>query len=94
MLVLLWATILLQGKTLDRSDIGHKPSSHTNTVTRTRPKPTRPRPKTIHVDDGSVDISEGSSISSRGKKGSSTNLTGMFCFILFYTPLIRVNPAD
>ncbi|KAM7345623.1 calmodulin-regulated spectrin-associated protein patronin isoform 6-T6 [Cochliomyia hominivorax] len=65
-----------EGKTLDRGDIGHKPSSHTNTVTRTRPKPTRPRPKTIHVDDGSVDISEASSISSRGKKGSSTNLTG------------------
>ncbi|XP_065368111.1 patronin isoform X14 [Calliphora vicina] len=65
-----------EGKTIDRSDIGHKPSSHTNTVTRTRPKPTRPRPKTIHVDDGSVDLSEASSISSRGKKGSSTNLTG------------------
>ncbi|XP_065368110.1 patronin isoform X13 [Calliphora vicina] len=64
-----------EGKTIDRSDIGHKPSSHTNTVTRTRPKPTRPRPKTIHVDDGSVDLSEASSISSRGKKGSSTNLT-------------------
>lgn len=67
---------LLKGKTHDRSDIGHKASAHTNTVTRTRPKPTRPRPKTIHVDDGSVDISEASSISSRGKKGSSTNLTG------------------
>ncbi|XP_037819379.1 patronin isoform X15 [Lucilia sericata] len=64
-----------EGKTIDRSDIGHKPSSNTNTVTRTRPKPTRPRPKTIHVDDGSVDISDASTISSRGKKGSSTNLT-------------------
>jgi len=28
------------------------------------------------VDDASVDISEASSISSRGKKGSSSNLTG------------------
>lgn len=68
---------LLKGKPLDRSDMGHhKPSSQTSTVTRTRPKPTRPRPKTIHVDDGSVDLSEASSISSRGKKGSSTNITG------------------
>jgi len=39
-------------------------------------KMTRPRPKTIHVETGSVDISEASSISSRGKKGSSSNLTG------------------
>lgn len=56
----------------------HKPVSQT-TVTRTRTqKSTRPRPKTIHVDDGSVDISEASSISSRGKKGSSSNITGKF----------------
>ncbi|XP_037895535.1 patronin isoform X3 [Glossina fuscipes] len=66
-----------EGKTLDhRSDLMHKPVSQT-TVTRTRTqKSTRPRPKTIHVDDGSVDISEASSISSRGKKGSSSNITG------------------
>uniref|UniRef100_A0A1A9WN88 CKK domain-containing protein n=1 Tax=Glossina brevipalpis TaxID=37001 RepID=A0A1A9WN88_9MUSC len=65
-----------EGKTLDhRSDLMHKPVSQT-TVTRTRTqKSTRPRPKTIHVDDGSVDISEASSISSRGKKGSSSNIT-------------------
>lgn len=65
----------LQGKTIDRADMGHKPSHQTNTVTRTK-RNTRPRPKTIHVDDGSVDISEASSISSRGKKGSSSNITG------------------
>nr|CAI5868550.1 unnamed protein product [Callosobruchus analis] len=39
-----------------------------------RPKAnTRPRPKTIHIDSGSVQIAEG--MSSRGKKGSTSNLT-------------------
>lgn len=38
----------------------------------------KPRPKTIHVDDSSVDISDISSISSRGKKGSSSNITGLY----------------
>lgn len=37
----------------------------------------RPRPKTIHVETGSVDLSEASSLSSRNKKGSNSNLTGM-----------------
>lgn len=36
----------------------------------------RPRPKTIHVESGSVDLSEASSMSSRGKRGSNSNLTG------------------
>lgn len=36
----------------------------------------RPRPKTIHVETGSVDLSEASSLSSRNKKGSNSNLTG------------------
>ncbi|XP_058832170.1 patronin-like isoform X6 [Topomyia yanbarensis] len=35
----------------------------------------RPRPKTIHVETGSIDLSETSSLSSRGKKGSNSNLT-------------------
>ncbi|XP_058982274.1 patronin isoform X15 [Musca domestica] len=65
-----------EGKTIDRNDIALKPSTQTNTISRTRQKSTRPRPKTIHVDDGSaVDISEASSLSSRGKKGSSSNIT-------------------
>ncbi|XP_062561634.1 patronin isoform X30 [Armigeres subalbatus] len=38
-------------------------------------KLSRPRPKTIHVETGSVDLSEASSLSSRGKKGSNSNLT-------------------
>lgn len=38
-------------------------------------KVVRPRPKTIHVETGSVDLSEASSLSSR-KKGSNSNLTG------------------
>ncbi|XP_058982264.1 patronin isoform X5 [Musca domestica] len=67
-----------EGKTIDRNDIALKPSTQTNTISRTRQKSTRPRPKTIHVDDGSaVDISEASSLSSRGKKGSSSNITGL-----------------
>lgn len=39
-------------------------------------KVVRPRPKTIHVETGSVDLSEASSLSSRNKKGSNSNLTG------------------
>ncbi|XP_041450319.1 patronin isoform X46 [Drosophila obscura] len=68
-----------EGKTLDRPDLHVKlqPQSSTATNPRLRQqRTTRPRPKTIHVDDASVDISEASSISSRGKKGSSSNLTG------------------
>ncbi|XP_070140583.1 patronin isoform X36 [Drosophila kikkawai] len=67
-----------EGKTLDRPDMHVKlqPQSSTSTTPRLRQqRNTRPRPKTIHVDDASVDISEASSISSRGKKGSSSNLT-------------------
>ncbi|XP_073811096.1 calmodulin-regulated spectrin-associated protein patronin isoform X35 [Musca autumnalis] len=65
-----------EGKTIDRNDIAPRPSTQTNTISRTRKSNTRPRPKTIHVDDGSaVDISEASSLSSRGKKGSSSNIT-------------------
>ncbi|XP_037032835.1 patronin isoform X7 [Bradysia coprophila] len=37
----------------------------------------RPRPKTICVERGSIDQSEASSLSSRDKKGSNTNLTGL-----------------
>ncbi|XP_073811067.1 calmodulin-regulated spectrin-associated protein patronin isoform X8 [Musca autumnalis] len=67
-----------EGKTIDRNDIAPRPSTQTNTISRTRKSNTRPRPKTIHVDDGSaVDISEASSLSSRGKKGSSSNITGL-----------------
>ncbi|XP_026841277.1 patronin isoform X18 [Drosophila persimilis] len=68
-----------EGKTLDRPDLHVKlqPQSSSATNPRLRQqRTTRPRPKTIHVDDASVDISEASSISSRGKKGSSSNLTG------------------
>lgn len=43
----------------------------------------RPRPKTIHVESGSVDLSDASSMTSRGKRGSNSNLTGeyhvLFC---------------
>ncbi|KAL7735744.1 hypothetical protein ACLKA6_019998 [Drosophila palustris] len=68
-----------EGKTLDRPDLHVKlqPQSSSASTPRLRQqRVTRPRPKTIHVDDASVDISEASSLSSRGKKGSSSNLTG------------------
>ncbi|CAH0557676.1 unnamed protein product [Brassicogethes aeneus] len=58
-----------EGKTLDRSELmSLKPTP------KMRPKAsTRPRPKTIHIDSNSVQIAEG--LSSRGKKGSTSNLT-------------------
>ncbi|XP_032292384.1 patronin isoform X44 [Drosophila virilis] len=67
-----------EGKTLDRPDLHVKlqpQSSNASTPRLRQQRVTRPRPKTIHVDDASVDISEASSLSSRGKKGSSSNLT-------------------
>lgn len=36
----------------------------------------RARPKTIHVDSGAVQMAEGMLLASRGKQGSSSNLTG------------------
>ncbi|KAH8418644.1 hypothetical protein KR222_008335 [Zaprionus bogoriensis] len=68
-----------EGKTLDRPDLHVKLQPQTSSASTPRlrqQRVTRPRPKTIHVDDASVDISEASSLSSRGKKGSSSNLTG------------------
>nr|XP_029721081.1 patronin-like isoform X20 [Aedes albopictus] len=54
----------------------HQTSSTPSAAAKMRPqKLTRPRPKTIHVETGSVDLSETSSLSSRGKKGSNSNLT-------------------
>ncbi|XP_023036935.1 patronin isoform X20 [Drosophila willistoni] len=67
-----------EGKTLDRPDMHVKlqPQTASSSTPRLRQqRNTRPRPKTIHVDDASVDISEASSISSRSKKGSGSNLT-------------------
>ncbi|XP_017837883.1 patronin isoform X33 [Drosophila busckii] len=66
-----------EGKTLDRSELHGKltPQSSSASVSRRPTRVMRPRPKTIHVDDASVDISEASSLSSRGKKGSNSNLT-------------------
>lgn len=77
-----------KGITLDRNDLlslkqQHGMHSQTNSgastgaATKMRPqKVIRPRPKTIHVETGSVDLSEASSLSSRNKKGSNSNLTG------------------
>uniref|UniRef100_A0A182N2I7 CKK domain-containing protein n=1 Tax=Anopheles dirus TaxID=7168 RepID=A0A182N2I7_9DIPT len=78
-----------EGKTIDRElQLKHQQyqqqlhqTAHSTTPTpaakmRTQ-KLSRPRPKTIHVESGSVDLSEASSLSSRGKKGSNSNLTGL-----------------
>lgn len=77
-----------KGIQLDRNDLmslkqQHALLSQTNSGTsggaaaKMRPqKVIRPRPKTIHVETGSVDLSEASSLSSRNKKGSNSNLTG------------------
>lgn len=43
---------------------------------RGRAQPTRPRPKTIHIDSG-ADAHDGMLTPSRGKKGSSSNLSGI-----------------
>lgn len=69
-------TLSLQGKTLDKADLMLQAKLQ-QTMPKLRPqKVIRPRPKTIHVESGSVDLSEASSLSSRGKRGSNTNLTG------------------
>ncbi|XP_058464471.1 patronin isoform X5 [Malaya genurostris] len=79
-----------EGKTIDRDLLikhqQHQALLHQSPATqmhqtstpaaKMRPqKLSRPRPKTIHVETGSVDLSETSSLSSRGKKGSNSNLT-------------------
>ncbi|XP_049822135.1 patronin isoform X4 [Aethina tumida] len=59
-----------EGKTLDKSEL----MSSLKPTPRMRPKAnTRPRPKTIHIDGNAVQIAE--SLSSKGKKGSTSNLT-------------------
>lgn len=83
-----------KGITLDRSDLMSLKQQHAllsqansghgggggGAATKMRPqKVIRPRPKTIHVETGSVDLSEASSLSSRNKKGSNSNLTGQCC---------------
>ncbi|XP_063709467.1 patronin isoform X3 [Culicoides brevitarsis] len=66
-----------EGKTLDKADLMLQQKLQQQ-MPKLRPqKVVRPRPKTIHVESGSVDLSEASSMSSRGKRGSNTNLTGV-----------------
>lgn len=75
-----------KGITLDRSDLmalkqqhgmlsSHSSGAAGGPKMRAQ-KVVRPRPKTIHVESGSVDLSEVSSLASRNKKGSNSNLTG------------------
>lgn len=75
-----------EGKTIDKADLmllkQHGGTLGNQAKLRTQ-KNTRPRPKTIHVESGSVDLSEVSSLASRGKKGSNSNLTGLEIFVSF-----------
>lgn len=84
-----------KGITLDKADLmllkqhgslSHQNSGTSNNTAKLRTqKVVRPRPKTIHVETGSVDLSEASSLSSRNKKGSNSNLTGNVAYTLFIT---------
>lgn len=67
----------IQGKHIDKDVLNAiKPAK-----LRTKSTPSRPRPKTIHVDAAS-ELDSGVLTPSRGKKGSSSNLsTGMIKFI-------------
>ncbi|KAF5305032.1 hypothetical protein FQR65_LT18787 [Abscondita terminalis] len=65
-----------EGKTIEKSDL----MTSLKPTPKMRPKGsvTRPRPKTIHIDSGSVELAEGMLQPSRGKKGSSSNLTANY----------------
>lgn len=72
-----------KGITLDRNELMALKQQHSLLATQNSGTPKlrtqkaiRPRPKTIHVETGSVELSEASSLSSRNKKGSNSNLTG------------------
>lgn len=74
--------VILKGKVIDKADLMKLNTPKLRNKTSTAP---RPRPKTIHVE--SSDMGDGMLTPSRGKKGSSTNLTGkapLFKFILFH----------
>lgn len=66
--------MLFQGKVIDKELLNAlRPAKLRNKATTSRP-----RPKTIHVDAG-TDLDSGVLTPSRGKKGSSSNLsTGKF----------------
>lgn len=91
-----------KGITLDRNDLlslkhqhallGHSNSgASSSAAAKMRPqKVIRPRPKTIHVETGSVDLSDTSSLSSRNKKGSNSNLTGTRYFIVHIISVAQI----
>ena len=78
-----------KGLTIDRNDLMMLKQAQQQLTPATKLRSNRvvrPRPKTIHVETGSVDFSEASSLSSRNKKGSNSNLAGLFkiVFILIF----------
>lgn len=79
-----------KGISIDRQDLNAMKQQHSLLAAQNSGAPkmrtqkmVRPRPKTIHVESGSVDLSETSSLSSRNKKGSSSNLTGTVLCSMF-----------
>lgn len=72
-----------KGTSIDRNDFAliKQQMSPAPPKMRQQKAVSRPRPKTICVERGSIDQNEGSSLSSRDKKGSSTNLTGKILLI-------------
>lgn len=71
----------IQGKVFDKSEL----MGSLKPMPKMRPKAaTRPRPKTIHIDSGSVELAEGMMQPSRGKKGSTSNLTGTIFYQYSY----------
>lgn len=81
-----------KGTTLDRADMMMMKQQQSTPAAKMRPqRVVRPRPKTIHVETGSVDLSEASSLSSRNKKGSNSNLTGLFRLFFYNDRLCSLN---
>ncbi len=74
-----------KGTSIDRNDFALIKQQMSPAPPKMRQQKTvsRPRPKTICVERGSIDQSEASSLSSRDKKGSNTNLTGSFSLNIF-----------
>lgn len=76
--------IYFQGKLIDKDLLNSLKSGSINSSSsgggpklRAKAQPARPRPKTIHIDSG-ADAHDGMLTPSRGKKGSSSNLSGIF----------------
>lgn len=82
-----------KGTSIDRNDFAliKQQISPAPPKMRQQKSVSRPRPKTICVERGAIDQSEASSLSSRDKKGSNTNLTGSFRTIVSHFCMQRTS---